>query len=105
MALQTQCNLGAALHSIYHMINKIHLHIETLDSSAQSQNGLDNSSRLFYQHTERCGLWQLQCIRAAQPSKGKTTAQWQLLDSGILWLCAVALGGPQSGQYRAIPVF
>lgn len=44
MVLQTQCNLGATLHSIYHMINKTHLHIESLDSSTQSQNELDNSS-------------------------------------------------------------
>jgi len=44
MVLLTQCNLGAALYSIYHMINKTHLRTETLDSSAQSQNGLDNPS-------------------------------------------------------------
>lgn len=31
---------------------------------------------------------QLQCIRAAQSNKGKTTAQQQLLDAGILRLCA-----------------
>lgn len=69
MVLQTQCNLGAALHSIHHMINKAHLLIETLDSSARSQSGLDDSSWFFNQHTERCRLMQLPCICSAQQNQ------------------------------------
>lgn len=68
---------------------------------------------IFYQHTERCGLMQLRCVRASQSNKGKTTARQQLLDASTLRLCArvqwdwgIPRGpehqqGPQGGQRRA----
>ena len=55
---------------------------------------------------------QPQCVCAALPNKGKTTAQWQLLDMGTLRLCSrvqqdwgLPRGweqqvGPQGGQGR-----